>query len=144
MAPREAAWLPAASGAFAWRPMRRSLCSDKASKPPEAGSMRTMHAPGDGGAAGSMDGGGFGAVSSADDISTLKLYRDCLKLSYHIAAASAKGIAMRSMIRQNFRQNMAVEDPKEVRRLKMLAVVALQNYVIYEQTGKALEKRGKK
>ena len=34
-----------------------------------------------------------------------------------------------------------MEDPKEVQRLKMLAVVGLQNYVIHEQTGKAIEKR---
>ena len=99
---------------------------------------------GGGGGGGTPPNGGgnpLGAVSSADDISTLKLYRDCMRLSYHIAAASAKGNAMREMIRANFRSHMHVEDPKEIRRLKMLAVVGLQNYVIHEQTGKALEKR---
>ena len=38
---------------------------------------------------------------------------------------------------------MHVEDPKEISRLKMLAVVGLQNYVIHEQTGKAVESRRK-
>ena len=104
---------------------RRALCSDA---PSGAG----LGAPG---------GSPLGAVSSADEISTLKLYRDCLKLTYHIAAGSAKGEAMRSMVRQQFRSQMGVTDEKEIARLKMLAVVGLQNYVIHEQTGKALEKR---
>ena len=104
---------------------RRALCRDAPSTP-------GLGAPG---------GSPLGAVSSADEISTLKLYRDCLKLTYHIAAGSAKGDAMRSMIRSQFKANMLVEDEKEIARLKMLAVVGLQNYVIHEQTGKALEKR---
>ena len=84
---------------------------------------------------------GLGAVSSADDIPTLKLYRDCMRLTYHIAAQSAKGDAMRSMIRAQFRAQKDVTDPQEIARLKMLGVVGLQNYVIHEQTGKALEKK---
>jgi len=87
------------------------------------------------------DGGALGAVSTADQISTVKLYRDCLKVTYHIAAQSAKGDAMRAMIRQSFRAQMGVTDEKEIARLKMLAVVGLQNYVIHEQTGKALDRR---
>ena len=83
----------------------------------------------------------LGAVSGPDDIPTLKLYRDCIKLTYHIAAHSAKGDAMRKMIRESFRAQAHVEDPKEIGRLKMLAIVGLQNYVIHEQTGKALEKK---
>lgn len=83
----------------------------------------------------------LGAVENADDIPTLKLYRDCMKLTYHIAGASAKGDAMRQMVRGQFRSNMQVEDPKEIQRLKMLGIVGLQNYVIHESTGKAIEKR---
>ena len=56
-------------------------------------------------------------------------------------AQSAKGDAMRSMVRAQFKAQMHVEDPQEISRLKMLAVVGLQNYVIHEQTGKAVEKR---
>lgn len=84
---------------------------------------------------------GLGAVNSADEIPTLKLYRDCMRLTYHIAARSAKGDAMRAMVRQQFRTQMHVTDEQEIHRLKMLAVVGLQNYVIHEQTGKALEDR---
>ena len=42
---------------------------------------------------------------------------------------------MRSMIRASFKAQVAVEDPAEIARLKMLAIVGLQNYVIHEQTG---------
>lgn len=87
---------------------------------------------------------GLGAVSHANDISTLKLYRDCMRLTYHIAAASAKGEAMRTMIRSQFKANIAVTDEQEIARLKMLGVVGLQNYVIHEQTGKALDKKKKR
>ena len=100
-----------------------------------------MQAPGDGGPSTPGPGGGMGAASSADDIPTLKLYRDCMKLTYHIAAQSAKGNAMRSMIRAQFRAQMHVDDPKEISRLKMLAMVGLQNYVIHEQTSKAVDKK---
>ena len=86
---------------------------------------------------------GLGAVSSADDISTLKLYRDCMRLTYHIAAQSAKGEAMRMMIRGQFKAQMHVTEPQEIARLKMLAIVGLQNYVIHEQTGKAIDQKTK-
>ena len=83
-----------------------------------------------------------GAASTlGDEIPTLKLYRDCMKLTYHIAARSAKGDAMRAMIRASFRAQLHVTDEAEIKRLKMLAVVGLQNYVIHEQTGKAVEGR---
>ena len=84
---------------------------------------------------------GLGAVNNADEIPTLKLYRDCMRLTYHIAAHSTKGEAMRTMIRGQFRAQMGATEPEEIARLKMLAVVGLQNYVIHEQTGKALDKR---
>ena len=106
------------------------------------GSVTTMTASGDGSDHSSSSApGGLGNVTSADEIPTLKLYRDCMRLTYHIAAQSSKGEAMRAMIRQSFRAQLHVTDPKEIHRLKMLAVVGLQNYVIHEQTGRALEKK---
>ena len=45
------------------------------------------------------------------------------------------------MIRSSFKAQMFVEDPKEIERLKMQAIVGLQNYVIHEQTGRAVENR---
>ena len=83
-------------------------------------------------------------VTGGHEIPTLKLYRDCMKLTYHIAANSPKGDAMRMMIRQSFRAQLHVTDPAEIQRLKMLAVVGLQNYVIHEQTGKAVKDRENK
>ena len=50
---------------------------------------------------------------------------------------------MRAMIRTSFRAQLHVTDKKEISRLKMLAIVGLQNYVIHEQTSKALEKKRK-
>ena len=44
------------------------------------------------------------------EISVRKLYRDCLKLTYHIAANSAKGDGMRQMVRSSFRAQMHVTD----------------------------------
>ena len=80
-------------------------------------------------------------ATKPSDIPTLKIYRDCMRLTYHIAAQSAKGDAMRQMIRSQFKANMYVEDEKEIDRLKMLAIVGMQNYVIHESTSKAVEKR---
>jgi len=86
-------------------------------------------------------GSALGAVNKPSDIPTLKLYRDCMRLTYHIAAGSAKGDAMRMMVRQQFKAQMHVTDPQEIDRLKMLGVIGLQNYVIHEQTTKAVDSR---
>lgn len=102
-----------------------------------------MQAPGDGSPSAPGPAGGLGAASSADEIPTLKLYRDCMKLTFHIGGSSAKGEGMRAMIRTSFRAQLHVTDKKEISRLKMLAIVGLQNYVIHEQTSKALEKKRK-
>ena len=90
-----------------------------------------------------MSGGatGFGDVQDANEIPTLKLYRDCMKLTYHLAAGGAKGEAMRQMVRMQFKAQMHVTDKAEIDRLKMLAVKGLQNYVIHESTTKAVQKK---
>ena len=44
-----------------------------------------------------------------------------------------------TQVRSSFKAQMHVEDPTEISRLKMLAIVGLQNYVIQEWTGKAVE-----
>lgn len=84
---------------------------------------------------------GLGVAPSVEEIQVRKLYRDCLKLSYHIAARSAKGDAMRQMVRSAFKAQMHVTDIAEINRLKMLAVQGLQNYVIHESTKKAVAKK---
>ena len=84
---------------------------------------------------------GLGVAPSIDEVSVTKLYRDCMKLTYHIAAQSVKGDAMRQMVRMQFRSQMHVTDTAEIKRLKMLAIKGLQNYVIHESTGRAVAKR---
>ena len=124
----------------AWRPRNVALRAMAREASSGTGSVTTMTASGDGGSS-SSEPGGLGNVTSADEIPTLKLYRDCMRLTYHIAAQSSKGEAMRAMIRQSFRAQLHVTDTQEIHRLKMLAVVGLQNYVIHEQTGRALDKK---
>ena len=63
----------------------------------------------------------------------LRSSADCLKLTCPRRRRPHEGDAMRSMIRSQFKANMLVEDEKEIARLKMLAVVGLQNS-LYEQT----------
>ena len=43
--------------------------------------------------------------------------------------------------RRALRSQMHVTDPTEISKLKMLAIVGIQNYVIHEQTGTAVESR---
>ena len=84
---------------------------------------------------------GLGVAPSVEEIDVRKLYRDCMKLTYHIAAGGAKGEAMRQMVRMQFKAQMHVTDKAEIDRLKMLAVKGLQNYVIHESTTKAVQKK---
>ena len=84
---------------------------------------------------------GLDVAPSISEIGVRKLYRDCLKLTYHIAANSAKGDGMRQMVRSSFRAQMHVTDEAEISRLKLLAVKGLQNYVIMESTNKAVARK---
>ena len=40
-------------------------------------------------------GGNFGSVQKPDDVSTLRLYKDCMRLTYHIAAQVWRSVAHR-------------------------------------------------
>ena len=64
----------------------------------------------------------------------------CARLTETLAVLllqSSKGEAMRSMIRSSFKAQRDVTDPQEIARLKSLAIVGVQNYVVFEQTGYA-------
>lgn len=50
---------------------------------------------------------------------------------------------MRTMIRASFKANVGVEDEVEINKLKMRAILGIQNYVIHESTRKAMARRGK-
>ena len=102
-----------------------------------------LTAPLTGGSVRTVDASGNDVELGPDEIDVRTLYRDCMRLTYHIAARSAKGEAMRTMVRAQFKAQMHVTDEAEVRRLKMLAIAGIQNYVIHEQTGKAIAQRGR-
>ena len=104
---------------------------------------RLLSSGGGGGSVRTVDASGNDVELGPDEIAVRTLYRDCMRLTYHIAARSAKGEAMRQMVRAQFKAQMHVTDEQEVRRLKMLAIAGIQNYVIHEQTGRAVESRRK-
>ncbi|GAB5035415.1 Hypothetical protein NocV09_02600570 [Nannochloropsis oceanica] len=68
--------------------------------------------------------------------SAVQLYRDCLRVADHIASKSPKGIALRNMLRSEFKKHANVEDGKQVEQLKMNAARGLANYLLYESGSK--------
>ena len=64
--------------------------------------------------------------------SSLQLYRDCLRLVRHVApgATSAKAVALRQTVRNEFRKNAGQTDPDKITSLKANAVRALSNYLL--------------
>mmetsp|Transcript_7330 Transcript_7330/g.10823 ORF Transcript_7330/g.10823 Transcript_7330/m.10823 type:complete len:120 (-) Transcript_7330:319-678(-) len=64
---------------------------------------------------------------------SLQLFRDCLRLVKHIAPGeSAKGVALRAMVKTEFRKNKDEEDEGKIEVQKSAAVRALANYMLYE------------
>lgn len=78
-------------------------------------------------------------VSAADAIKerasqqppTLRLFKDVIRLTYHIAARSTKGEAMRTIARTEFRKHADEADPAKIVELKDAAIRAISNYVVY-------------
>eukprot|EP00941_MAST-03F_sp_MAST-3F-sp1_P001787 g1787.t1 len=68
--------------------------------------------------------------------SARKLYRDCLRLCFHIGGNSAKGQALKTTIRQEFRKNMNETDPTKIENLKLAAIRGLSNYLTLEAGAK--------
>eukprot|EP00965_Chrysotila_dentata_P243805 6205619-Pleurochrysis_carterae.AAC.3 len=50
------------------------------------------------------------------------------------SSQSAKGEAMRQMVRSSFKANLLMTDTAEISKLKMRAILGIQNYVIHEST----------
>jgi hypothetical protein len=77
---------------------------------------------------------GLGVAPNINEIGVRKLYRDCLKLTYHIAANSAKGDGMRQMVRSSFRAQMHVTDEGRPRSSSAEAagghMMSLQNTLV--------------
>ena len=74
--------------------------------------------------------------AAASSASVTKLYRDCLRLCFHIGGRSAKGDALRSTVRGEFRKNMGETDPVKIENLKLAAVRGLSNYLTLESGAK--------
>ncbi len=68
--------------------------------------------------------------------SSVKLYRDCLRLVKHIAGDSKKGVKLRAIVRGEFKKNAAIEDPAKIEGLKSNAIKALANYLMFESSQK--------
>lgn len=67
---------------------------------------------------------------------TPQLYRDCLRLTQHIAGKSKKGSNIKGIIRNEFRKNMKVTDPVLIENLKSNAIRGLANYLMMESSNK--------
>ena len=68
---------------------------------------------------------------------TLELYRDCLRLVRHIAPGeSPKAMALRSTVRQQFKQHMNETNEAQIEALKANAVRGLYNYMLFQSAKK--------
>lgn len=68
--------------------------------------------------------------------SSKELYRDCLRLSKHIAGNSRKGDQIRKIVASEFRKNAKVTDEDTISSLKANAVRGLSNYLMMEASRK--------
>ena len=63
--------------------------------------------------------------------SSIKLFRDCLRLVKHIAPGSSpKNVALKAMIRTQFHSNKNLEDETAVENAKGAAIRGLANYMV--------------
>ena len=61
----------------------------------------------------------------------MQLYRDCLRLAKRVGGRSAKGTAIRAMVRAEFQKNRDERDPDVVADQKASAMRALSNYLLH-------------
>ena len=61
---------------------------------------------------------------------SVQLYRDCLRMVKHIGGNSSKGLALRKIVRVNFRKNIGERDERKIEALKADAIRALSNYLV--------------
>ena len=67
---------------------------------------------------------------------TLQLFRDCLRTAHHIGGDSAKGRALKQVVKEGFRKHIGVTDAAEISKLKADAVRALSNYLVMKSLNK--------
>ena len=68
---------------------------------------------------------------------TLQLFRDCLRTAHHIGGDSAKGRALKQVVKEGFRKHAGVTDAAEIAKLKADAVRALSNYLVMKSLNKS-------
>ena len=68
---------------------------------------------------------------------TLQLFRDCLRTAHHIGGDSAKGRALKQVVKEGFRKHIGVTDAAEISKLKADAVRALSNYLVMKSLNKS-------
>ena len=64
-----------------------------------------------------------------------ELYRDLLRLCQYVGGSSAKGDALRSTVRSEFRRNAGETDPETIEVQKFSAIRAMSNYLLLSSTG---------
>ena len=74
--------------------------------------------------------------------STLHLFRDCMRLAAHVGGDSAKGLALKRMVREGFRKHKDVTDAAEIERLRGDATRALSNYLVMKSLNRKDSDRG--
>jgi|TARA_B100000795_G_scaffold245073_1_gene209981 hypothetical protein len=65
-----------------------------------------------------------------------QLYRDCLRLATRLGGRSAKGIALRTMVKAEFVKNKSETDELKIIEQKNAAMRALSNYLIHQSSTK--------
>ena len=68
---------------------------------------------------------------------TLQLFRDCLRTAHHIGGDSAKGRALKQVVKDGFRKHIGVTDAAEISKLKEDAIRALSNYLVMKSLNKS-------
>jgi hypothetical protein len=67
---------------------------------------------------------------------SIHLFRDCLRLTKHIAGKSAKADNIRRIVKGEFKKNNAIKDEATVNALKSNAIRGLANYLMMESADK--------
>mmetsp|Transcript_2449 Transcript_2449/g.7071 ORF Transcript_2449/g.7071 Transcript_2449/m.7071 type:complete len:91 (+) Transcript_2449:138-410(+) len=69
---------------------------------------------------------------ATSEFSTLKLYRDALRLADYLSRKQGNRAVLRDQVRQAFRTNMDETDPQKIEAMRKSAIQGLSNYMFYE------------
>ncbi|KAK9823938.1 hypothetical protein WJX72_006512 [[Myrmecia] bisecta] len=71
--------------------------------------------------------------------STLKLYRDCLRLADYISTKGGNRAVLRQQVSEAFKKNRLETDPKQIEEQRDAAFRGLSNYMFHEAQRMAKE-----